>query len=128
MTDWRPFVAVAVGAGIGGVVRYAIGVWTVSRFGPHHGWLATGFINVSGSLVIGVVVELAARGFVTPLAGLFLATGILGGYTTFSTFALEIALAVPGSAALAALYAAGSVGAGVGAAALGVQLTRLALR
>ncbi len=128
MIDWRPLCAVAAGAAIGGVLRYLIGAWTVSRFGLPQTWLATGAINISGSLLIGIVLELAAHGRVGPVARVFLATGILGGYTTFSTFALEIALAVPGSALLATVYAAGSVGFGVGAAALGVQLTRLALR
>jgi CrcB protein len=128
VTDWRPLVAVAAGAAIGGVLRYLIGAWTTARFGIAQSWLATGFINLSGSLLIGIVIEMAARGAVPPVTRVFLATGILGGYTTFSTFALEIALAVPGSALMAALYAAGSVGFGVGAAALGVQLARLALR
>jgi CrcB protein len=128
MTDWRAILAVAAGAAIGGVLRYLVGAWTVTRFGLQASWLGTGFINISGSLVIGVVAELAARGAVSPLARVFVATGILGGYTTFSTYALEVALAVPGSTLLAGCYAVGSVGFGVGAALVGVQLARLALR
>jgi CrcB protein len=128
MTDWRAILAVAAGAAIGGVLRYLIGAWTVTRFGLQASWLGTGVINISGSLLIGVVAELATRGAVAPLARVFLATGILGGYTTFSTFALEIALTVPGSALLAGCYAVGSVSVGVGAALAGVQLARLALR
>jgi len=126
--DWRSVALVAVGAAIGGVLRYLIGVWTVSRFGVQTGWLATGFINISGSLLIGAVAQLAMQGSVSPIARVFVATGILGGYTTFSTFALEIALLTPGSAALAALYAAGSVGLGVLAALAGGQIVRLAVR
>ena len=125
--EWRPLAAVAVGAAIGGVLRYLIGAWTVSRFGLQSSWLATGFINVSGSLLIGAVAQLALHGTVSPLARAFVATGILGGYTTFSTFALEIVLLTPGSAAMAALYAAGSVGLGVAAALAGSQIVRLAV-
>ena len=126
--DWRALVAVAAGAALGGVLRYGVGVWTVSRFGLQSSWLATGFINVSGSLLIGAVAELATRGSISPLARVFFATGILGGYTTFSTYALEIALVTPGSAAMAALYAGGSVFLGVGAAVVGSQIARLAVR
>ncbi len=126
--DWRSVALVAVGAAIGGVARYVIGVWTVSRFGVQTGWLATGFINISGSLLIGAVAQLAMQGSVSPIARVFVATGILGGYTTFSTFALEIALLTPGSAAMAAVYAAGSVGLGVLAALAGGQIVRLAVR
>jgi fluoride ion exporter CrcB/FEX len=46
--DWRSLVAVAVGAALGGVLRYAIGFWTVTRFGVQTSWLATGFINITG--------------------------------------------------------------------------------
>jgi CrcB protein len=124
--DWRALALVAAGGAVGCAMRYAIGAWTVSRFGVQTSWLATGFINVSGSLLIGAVAQLAAQGTFSPLARVFVATGILGGYTTFSTFALEIALLTPGSAAMAAAYAGGSVAAGVGAALLGGGLVRLA--
>ncbi len=128
MTDWRAIVAVALGAAVGGVLRYLVGAWTVSRFGPATGWLATGAINVSGSFLIGVVTAAAMQSAISPLARVFLATGILGGYTTFSTYALEIALAVPGSTLLAWLYAGASVVLGVGAALAGTGVARLALR
>jgi CrcB protein len=128
VTDWRAIAVVAAGAALGGVLRYVVGSFTVARWGLSTSWLATAFINISGSLMIGVVAELAARGSVSPLVRVFVATGILGGYTTFSTYALEIALLVPGSAAMASVYALGSVALGVGAAAAGVQLARLAVR
>jgi CrcB protein len=122
--DWRSVALVAAGAAIGGVLRYLIGAWTVTRFGVQTSWLATGFINVSGSLLIGAVAQLAMQGAVSPLVRVFAAVGILGGYTTFSSFALEIALLTPGSAAMAAIYAGGSVVIGVGAALLGGGLVR----
>ncbi len=126
--DWRAVAVVAAGAAIGGVLRYVLGAWTVARFGVQTSWLATGFINVSGSLLIGAVAELAMQGTVSPLARVFLATGVLGGYTTFSSFALELALVTPGSAALAAVYAAASVGLGIAAALAGGGIVRLAVR
>jgi CrcB protein len=122
--DWRSVALVAAGAAVGGVLRYAVGTWTVARFGVQTSWLATGFINLSGSLLIGAVAQLAMQGAVSPLARVFLATGVLGGYTTFSSFALELALVTPGSAALAAAYAGGSVALGVAAALLGGGLVR----
>jgi CrcB protein len=122
--DWRSVALVAAGAAIGGVLRYLIGAWTVTRFGVQTSWLATGFINVSGSLLIGAVAQLAMQGAVSPLVRVFAAVGILGGYTTFSSFALEIALLTPGSAAMAAIYAGASVVIGVGAALLGGGLVR----
>ena len=130
MTDWRAFLAVAAGAAAGGVLRYAIGLWTIARFGAGLGWLGTGFINVSGAFLIGVVLELALRtASMPPLARLLLATGFLGGYTTFSTYAWEtLTLATDQSRWIALAYAAGSVILGVAAAAAGSALTRLAVR
>ncbi len=128
MSDWRQLVAVAAGAAIGGVLRFVVGAWTVNRFGPTSGWLATGAINVSGSFLIGIVTAVAMQGAISPLARIFLATGVLGGYTTFSTYALEIALGVPGSTLMAWLYAGASVFVGVGAALAGTGVARLALR
>ena len=130
LTDWRPILAVAAGAAIGGVARYLVSVWAVGRFGLGQAWLGTGIINVSGAFLIGIVIQLAIAGAgVSPLARVFLATGILGGYTTFSTYAWEILiLGTERSAALATAYAAGSVVLGIGAAAAGSALARLAVR
>ena len=84
MIDWRAVVAVAAGAAIGGVLRYVVGQLFLQRFGPGFPY-GTLFINVSGSFLIGIVAQLAlTRAFgITPLVRLLLATGILGGYTTF---------------------------------------------
>ena len=130
MIDWRAIVAVAVGAAIGGVARYIIGQIFVQRFGPGFPY-GTLFINVTGSFAIGIVAQLAlsqAAGM-SPLMRLFTATGILGGYTTFSTFSLDaITLLGEGGALAALLYTGGSVILGFGGAALGVVLTRLVVR
>ena len=80
----------AIGAAIGGVARYVVGQFFAQRFGPGFPY-GTLFINVTGSFLIGVVAELAtSRAFgATPLIRIFAATGILGGYTTFSAFPLD---------------------------------------
>jgi fluoride exporter len=129
MIDWRAIIAVAVGAAIGGVLRYVIGQIFLQRFGPGFPY-GTLFINVSGSFLIGIVAQLAlTRAFgVTPLARFFLATGILGGYTTFSTFSLEALTLLESGAVPALVYTAASIVLGFGGAALGIVLTRLAQR
>lgn len=130
MIEWKAVCAVAVGAALGGVARYVIGQVFAQRFGPGFPY-GTLFINVTGSFLIGVVAELAtSRAFgVTPLVRIFAATGILGGYTTFSAFSLEgLMLVTDGAAFLAALYAAGSVVLGLVAAYAGLVLARIAVR
>ncbi len=129
MIDWRAVVAVAAGAAIGGVLRYVVGQLFLQRFGPGFPY-GTLFINVSGSFLIGIVAQLAlTRAFgITPLVRLLLATGILGGYTTFSTFSLDALTLLESGAMPALVYSVASVVLGFGGAALGVVLARLALR
>jgi CrcB protein len=126
--DARAVVAVAIGAAIGGVLRYVVGTVFLQRFGPGFPW-GTLFINVTGSFLIGIVAELAlTRAFgVTPFVRVFAATGLLGGYTTFSTFSLD-ALTLIGDGALpyALLYAAGSVVTGILGTYAGQVLVRAA--
>ena len=82
---------VFVGGGLGALLRYFGGVTYVRLAGPATPWMATGMINVLGGLVMGLLVStLAFRGG----AGqenwrLFVGFGVLGGFTTFSTFSLE---------------------------------------
>jgi CrcB protein len=128
--EWKAVCAVAIGAALGGVARYVIGQVFAQRFGPGFPY-GTLFINVTGSFLIGVVAELAtSRAFgVTPLVRVFAATGILGGYTTFSAFSLDaLVLLSDGAALLAALYAAGSVALGLVAAYAGLILARVTIR
>jgi CrcB protein len=126
--EWKAVCAVAIGAALGGVARYVVGQVFAQRFGPGFPY-GTLFINVTGSFLIGIVAELStSRAFgMTPLIRVFAATGILGGYTTFSAFSLEaLVLVSDGAALLAALYAAGSVALGVVAAYAGLILVRVA--
>lgn len=108
------YLLVFAGGGIGAVLRHAFNGVALALWGASFPW-GTLIINVSGSLLMGVVVELAALklGMSSQLR-LFLATGILGGYTTFSTFSLETGLLHSrGDTALAIAYALGSVLLGV---------------
>ena len=118
--------AVAAGGALGSVLRYAISRWFIERIGGGFPW-GTFAINVSGSFTIGIVLQLAlARGGMNPYVRLFFATGILGGYTTFSTYAYEVfALGAAAQAVPAASYAFGSLVAGIGAAYLGTLVIRL---
>ena len=129
MIEWRAVVAVAIGAAIGGVLRYVVGQLFLQRFGPGFPY-GTLFINVSGSVLIGVVAQLSAtRAFgMTPFLRVLLATGVLGGYTTFSTFSLDAITLFDESVFPALLYVASSVVLGFAAAAAGVVLARLAAR
>jgi fluoride exporter len=126
--DARAIVAVGVGGAIGAVLRYLVGSAFLQRFGPGFPW-GTFFINVTGSFLIGAVAQLAfTRSFgITPMVRAFAATGVLGGYTTFSTFSLDsVVLVGDGAAPLAFAYAAGSVVSGIIAAYFGQVVARLA--
>lgn len=86
-------VLVFVGAGIGGVLRYAVGVGSGRWLGVEFPW-GTLAVNIIGSLVMGLFAGYFAFRAGTPGAQewrLFLTTGVLGGFTTFSSFSLDIA-------------------------------------
>lgn len=115
---------VATGGAIGAVLRYLLGGWIQGRLGPDFPW-GTFIVNVSGSLLIGVVLGLAAQGALSGEARLFLAVGILGGYTTFSTFSYEtLQLIEDGNLAGTLLNAVGQVAAGLIAVYVGVVISR----
>jgi CrcB protein len=117
---------VAVGGAIGASARYLANVATVRLLGHGFPW-ATIIVNVAGSLLMGVlVVVLAHRDGMRFVP--FLMTGILGGFTTFSAFSLDVMkLYQSGQPGLAAIYVAGSVGLSLAAIVLGAALARGAL-
>ena len=120
---------VILGAGCGGGVRHGINV-AVSRLLPGLGFpLATLIINVLGSFLMGVLAEgFALRGAAGHPARLFLTTGMLGGFTTFSTFSLDaISLYQRGEPAVAAIYVTVSVAAGLLGLLAGIVLMRAVL-
>jgi CrcB protein len=124
--DLRLYLAVGAGAALGGILRFALTQLVIARAGLGLAFYATLFINVSGSFAIGVVAAVAqTRPGFSPVLRTFLATGILGGYTTFSTFSLEtVSLWNGGAGALAAGYALGSLVLGVAAAVGGLATGR----
>ena len=79
---------VALGGAIGASARYLVSGWMGAWLGPGFPW-GTFFANVSGSFLIGVVLVLVEGGSLPAGARPFLAVGILGGYTTFSSFSYE---------------------------------------
>jgi len=124
---WQPVLAVLAGGGIGSVLRYLVTFGITQWLGPGFPWW-TFIINITGSFVIGVVAEVVqTRAFGgAPLLRVFLMTGVLGGYTTFSTFSLDtLQLFEERVAMLAFFYAAGSVLLGVAAAFGGVAMARV---
>jgi fluoride exporter len=88
MKPWLASVLVFLGAGVGANARYWIGLWAVERWGSTFPW-PTLVVNLSGSFLIGVFVGVATRLQWGAAAWLLLAIGLLGGYTTFSTFSFE---------------------------------------
>lgn len=116
-----------IGAGIGGVLRNAVNMAAMRTFGMGFP-IGTMFINVLGSFLIGCI-----AGWLTFKAGhawavhakLFIITGVLGGFTTFSSFSLDTALLVErGEMGLAALYVGGSVAISLAAVFGGLALMR----
>ncbi|HEX8578027.1 MAG TPA: fluoride efflux transporter CrcB [Allosphingosinicella sp.] len=111
---------VMIGGAAGAGLRYEAGRIALSRFG---GAFPSGtlFVNLLGSLAIGLLAGLLlAQGAADRPLWLFLATGLLGGFTTFSAFSLELVQLVERGQPLAAAgYAAFSVVAGLALAALG---------
>lgn len=101
---------VAFGGAVGSVLRYLTGVWTLRLFGPDFpfGTLA---VNIVGSYAIGCVAEALVRGFSAPVdLRLLVMTGLIGGFTTFSAFSLDLwVLYERGEAGLAFVYLAATL-------------------
>ncbi len=104
------YLIVFVGTGLGGAMRHGVNLAAL-RLGWTAFPLSTLAVNVLGSFLMGVIAEYFALKAHLPQQGrLFLTTGILGGFTTFSAFSLEVALLYErGRIGLAALYAGASV-------------------
>jgi CrcB protein len=104
------YVLVFIGGGVGSSLRYMVNVVCPRLFGmafPYH----TFIINITGSTIMGLIAGyLAFKGEAAQSWRLFLMTGILGGYTTFSAFSLDAAsLYERGEIGLALFYVLGSV-------------------
>jgi len=104
------YLIVFLGAGIGGALRHGVNVWAARLFG--YGFpLGTLIVNVTGSFAMGLLAGyFAYRTGVSQHMKLFLTTGVLGGFTTFSAFSLDTALLIERHAyGQAAAYVVGSV-------------------
>ncbi|WP_457300605.1 fluoride efflux transporter CrcB [Phyllobacterium sp. P5_D12] len=117
---------VASGGAIGSVARYLVGVGMARAFGVAfpYGTLA---VNVIGGFLMGLFIELLARRFEgSPELRLFIAIGILGGFTTFSSFSLDVVvLWQRGELAIALFYMLASVILSIGALFFGLWLARM---
>ena len=118
-------VLVGLGGAFGAICRYLLGVQAVRTFGPGYPW-GTYAANVVGGLLMGVLVGvLAYRGGDQEKWRLLLGVGVLGGFTTFSSFSLEVVQMLEArNFAQAAGYIAGSVVLAIGAVFIGMMLVR----
>jgi len=120
------FLLVGIGGAIGSMARYGSGV-LVGRLWPMSFPLATMLVNISGSLVMGLFIGFLAR--TTPAwqadARLFFAVGVLGGFTTLSSFSLDtFTLIERGEIGQATIYVLGSIVVSVLALFLGLIIMR----
>jgi len=114
---------VAIGGALGSGLRHLVNLAALRLFGPAFPW-GTLAVNIAGSFVMGLFVEVLARRFGgSAELRLFVATGILGGFTTFSAFSLDVAVLYErGATAQAALYVAASLAVSVAALFVGMWL------
>jgi len=123
----RVALAVAVGGAAGSVMRFLVASWVAGNW-PRHFYLGTFAVNIIGCLLIGLLSGLFLTRTDLPLelrTGLI--TGVLGGFTTFSSFSLEIMKLMEGGRTPEALgYLALSIMGGLLAAWAGLSLARLA--
>ena len=119
------YLLVFVGGGLGSTLRYLVNIICPRLFGtafPYH----TFIINITGSIVMGLIAGyLAFKGEASQRWRLFLMTGILGGYTTFSAFSLDTAVLYErGAIGLALFYVLGSVALSIVGLFAGLALVR----
>ncbi len=119
------FLLIGMGGFVGANLRYLLQLWTAARWGPSFPY-GTLIINVSGSFVLGFFIALTTeRIAASPNWRYLVAVGLLGGYTTFSSFTVEtLTLAQAGRWLPALLYLFGNVGLGLLAALVGMTLAR----
>jgi CrcB protein len=117
--------AVAAGGAIGSVARYLVAIGSGRLFGSNFPWGIL-IVNVTGSFLIGLLVGLFAVKWDLPQAvRIFMTVGICGGYTTFSTFSLEVFYLMERGAWVASLaYMLASVVLSVGALGVAFRLAR----
>lgn len=117
----NPWLAVAVGGALGSMARFAVGTWVAAGLGSRFPY-GTLLVNLLGCLLMGLLVVLIdERWAVPPQWRAFALVGLLGGFTTFSSFSLEAYTLLRTQQWLAALlYVAGSLLLGLLALAVGI--------
>ncbi|MEI7980917.1 MAG: fluoride efflux transporter CrcB [Bacteroidota bacterium] len=117
--------AIGTGSFLGGVLRYLLSQFIQTKFLSSFP-LGTLAVNITGCFFIGLVFGLTDRGTLTPAWRMFLATGFLGGFTTFSAFSNEtVGLLHAGQLWYATAYIISSVLFGIVATFIGISFTKL---
>lgn len=120
---FKGFLLVGAGGAAGSMARYGVS-YMISKYVTHSFPFATMTINVVGSLVIGLLFGLLSRNQMQQSSYILLASGFCGGFTTFSTFALEnVTLMQKGESFTALLYIGFSVILGLLLCKAGIWLT-----
>lgn len=116
----KNFLLVGLGGAIGSMLRYAISLLVTVKQFPY----STLIVNIAGSFIIGAVLALSLKNdMFSNNWKIFLATGICGGFTTFSAFAAEnMALLQSGKYGIALMYILASLLLGIAAVVLGFKL------
>ena len=119
-------VAVMIGGALGAGGRYGVGTLLPAWTGGTFPW-ATMAVNLSGGLAMGLLAGMFARGGDSEAVRLFFGVGVLGGFTTFSAFSLDVVALVERGQAIPALgYVAASVIGSVALTMVGLVLVRAA--
>lgn len=116
---------IGVGSFLGGIMRYLLSLFVISKL-PGTFPFGTLLVNISGCLLIGILLGVNQRLNLSTEMKLFLATGVLGGFTTFSAFSVEtITLMKNGNVGQAVIYIACSITLGLTATFLGYTFAKL---
>ncbi|HMQ58148.1 MAG TPA: fluoride efflux transporter CrcB [Rhizobiaceae bacterium] len=119
------FLIVAAGGALGAGMRHLVNGWALRALGPNVPF-GTVIVNIAGSLLMGLLIGALARiDGVSSATRLFLATGVLGGFTTFSAFSLDaVTLYERGAIGAAFVYVAASVVVSIAALFAGLSIMR----
>ncbi|WP_174287399.1 fluoride efflux transporter CrcB [Sphingomonas bacterium] len=121
----QPLLLVTIGGAIGSAARYLTGRAALALLGPAYPWSGTLTVNLAGGFAMGVLAGVLARSGGSEQWRLLLGVGVLGGFTTFSAFSLDIVtLAERGALATALAYALVSVVGAVLALFAGLSIVR----
>ncbi|HUR31580.1 MAG TPA: fluoride efflux transporter CrcB [Saprospiraceae bacterium] len=116
---------IGIGSFFGGMFRYLLSLFMISKW-PGNFPIGTLIVNITGCLLIGILLGINSKINLSTELKLFLSTGLLGGFTTFSAFSVEtITLMRNGQTGNAILYISCSIILGLAATFLGLLITRI---